>query len=107
MRLPRWSAALIWRYTMPKMAVVATVVARTNAMATRTAEDRKNSSIGVQHEAGPTDVRDQRRMAANIDLFAQIADVHIDDIGLQRKVVVPDIVEQHRPRDHLARMTQE
>jgi hypothetical protein len=43
--------------------VVATVVATTNAMATRTADDRKNSSICVQHEAGSADIQDQRSVA--------------------------------------------
>src|ERR1700733_9530659 len=107
MRLPRWSAALICRYTMPKMAVVATVVASTKAIATRTADDRRNSSIGVQHEAGPADIGDQRGLAPDVDFLAQIADVDVDDIGLQREVIVPHIPEQHRPRDHLAGMTQE
>src|ERR1700722_2793364 len=106
-RLLLWSAALIWRYTMPKIPVVATVVATTNAMATRTAGDRKNSSIVVQHETGSTDIHDQRGAAPYVDLLAQIADVHVDDIGLEREVVVPHVLEQHRARDHLTGMAQE
>src|ERR1700733_4210734 len=106
-RLLLWSAALIWRYTMPKIPVVATTVAMTNAMATRTAEDRKYSSMVVQHETGSTDIHDQRSATLYVDLLAQIADMHVDDIGLERKVVVPHVLKQHRARDHLVGMTQE
>src|SRR6266478_3687935 len=89
------------------MAVVATTVTTTNARATRTAEDLKNSSICVQHETCSADVYNQRAAAAHVDLLPQIADVDVDDIGLQREMVLPHILEQHRPRDHLAGMTQE
>src|ERR1700753_3634148 len=106
-RLLLWSVALVWKYTSPKIPVVATVVANTNAMATRTAEDRKNSSIVVQHETGSTDIHDQRSAAPYVDLLAQIADMHVDDIGLERVMVVPHVLQQHPARDHLAAMAQE
>src|ERR1700721_1452409 len=98
-RLLLWSVALIWKYTRPKIPVVATVVANTNAMATRTAEDRKNSSIVVQHETGSTDIHDQRSAAPEVDLLAQIADMHVDDVGLKREGEMPHPLGQQRARD--------
>src|SRR5579859_5520787 len=99
-------ASLIWKYTRPKTAVVATTVTKTNARATRTAEDLKNSSICVQHEARSADIGDQRRKTPRIDLFPQIADVDIDDVGLEREVVLPHFLQQHRAGDYLAGMPQ-
>src|SRR6202051_3641277 len=42
-----------------------------------------------------------------VDLRAQPRNVDIDDIGLRVEVVVPDVLEQHRARHHLAGMLHE
>src|ERR1700731_439470 len=93
-------ASLISRYTRPNTAVVAAVVTSTKASATRTAEERKNSSIRSQHEARPADIDDQRRRAFGVDFFPQVTDVDVDDVGLKREVILPDILQQHRAGDH-------
>src|SRR5579864_7393941 len=53
-------ASPIRKYTSANTAVVATVVTNTKAIATRTAEERRNSSIRGQHEARSADIDDQR-----------------------------------------------
>src|ERR1700729_3802811 len=92
-------ASPIRKYTRPNTAVVATVVTSTKASATRTAEERKNSTIRIQHVARAAYIPDQRRRTLCVDLFPQIADVDVDDVGLKRKVILPDLLQQHRPRD--------
>src|SRR6201986_5465864 len=87
--------------------MVVAVVTSTKASATRTAEERKNSSIRVEHETRSPNVHDQRRRTPGIDLLAQIADMDVDDIGLERKVVLPHFLKQHRPRDDPSGMAQE
>src|SRR4051812_42471631 len=37
-----------------------------------------------------------------VDLFAQAADEHVDDVGLRIEVVVPDVRQDHRFRHDLA-----
>src|SRR5580692_6070462 len=102
-RMRRFLASLaspIRKYTRPNTAVVAAVVTSTKASATRTAEERKNSSIRSQHEARPADIHDQRRRAFCVDFFPQVTDVDVDDVGLQREVILPDVLQQHRAGDH-------
>src|SRR3569832_290376 len=89
------------------MAVVAAVVTSTKARAARTAEERKNSSIRIQHEARAAYVHDQRGRAFCVDLFPQVADVDVDNIGLERKVILPDLLQQHGSRDDPPWMTKE
>jgi len=63
-------------------------VTKTNARATRTAEDlKKFKHLFVQHEACPADIHNQRGAAPRVDLLPQIADVDVDDIGLEREMV--------------------
>jgi hypothetical protein len=59
----------------------------------------------VQHEAGAANVDDQRGSASHFNLFSQIADVNVHDIGLKRKVIMPYILEQHCARNYLIGMT--
>src|ERR1700733_7728334 len=48
---------------------------------------------------------DHRRHAPiEADLPAQMADVHVDHVGLRIEVVVPDRLEQERASDDLARV---
>src|SRR5581483_6948023 len=101
-RMSRFLASLaspIRKYTRKNTAVGATVVTITNARARRTADDRKNSSTGVQHETGSANIDNQRRRPLGVDFLAQIADMHVDHIGLEREVILPDVLEQHRARN--------
>ena len=38
-------------------------------------------------------------------LRAQPRDMHVDDIGLRIEMIVPDVLEQHGARHHLAGMS--
>src|ERR1700722_11125464 len=100
-------ASPIRKYTRPNTAVVAAVVTSTKASATRTAEERKNSSMSVQHEARAADVHDQRWRAFCVDLFPQVTDVDVNDVGLEREMILPDFLQQHGPRDHSSGMAKE
>src|ERR1700733_334181 len=93
--------------TRPNTAVVPPVVANTKASATRTAEERKNSSVRIQHESSAAYIHDQRRRAFGVDLFPQVADMDVDDVGLEREVILPDLLQQHGARDDPSRMAQE
>src|ERR1700761_439953 len=79
----------------------------TKASATRTAEERKNSSVRIQHESRATDVHDQRGHPLGVDLLSQIADVDVDDVGLEREVILPDFLQQHGARDDPSWVAQE
>jgi hypothetical protein len=50
---------------------------------------------------------DERREALRVDLAAQAADVHVDDVGAGIEVVAPDLLEDHRAREHVARVAHE
>ena len=43
-------------------------------------------------------------LAPLVDLLTQTADVDVDDIRLRIEVVIPHLLQQHRPRHHLAGM---
>src|SRR3984957_14553991 len=89
-RMRRFLASLaspIRKYTRPNTTVVAAVVTSTKARATRTAEEQKNSSMSVQHEARAADIQDQRGRTLWVDLFPQSADVDVDDVGLEREMI--------------------
>jgi hypothetical protein len=45
---------------------------------------------------------DQLHLEAFVDFAAQPADVALDDVGARVEMNVPDVLEQHRARDHLA-----
>src|ERR1700722_6805236 len=93
-------ASPIRKYTRPTTAVVATVVTSTKASATRPAEERKNSSIRIQHETRAAYIHDQRGRTFCVDLFPQVTDVDVDDVGLEREMILPDLLQQHGPRDY-------
>src|SRR5699024_6344800 len=46
----------------------------------------------------------QGRVIGNAEFGAQVTDMHVDDVGLGVKMVVPDIFQQHGARDQLAGM---
>src|SRR5262245_14061976 len=53
----------------------------------------------------PSHRMDQLRFEAFVDLGAQPAYVGLDDVRMRVEMNVPDVFEQHRARNHLARMT--
>src|SRR5216683_4024347 len=65
-----------------------------------------SSVQGLQHVADAADRVDQR-LAAGVDLLAQVADVQLDDMGLAAEVVVPDPVQDLRLGQHPARVALE
>src|SRR5579863_9694325 len=87
---------------MPKISEVAAVIARAKPSATRKADERRTSSVRIEHEPGAANVLDQRRPAGDVDLAPEVADVHIDDVGFRREAIVPHPLQQHRAGDDLA-----
>src|SRR4051794_24293690 len=61
------------------------------------------SAFRLQAEADAADGVDQRPPERPLELAPQVADVDVDDIGRPLEVLVPDVVEQRRAADHLAR----
>src|SRR5271156_6067760 len=55
----------------------------------------------------PSNRMDQLGFEAFVELGAQPADVGFDDIRARVEMNVPDVLEQHRARDHLASVTHE
>ena len=41
-------------------------------------------------------------LEALVDLGAQARDVDVDDVGLRVEMIIPDVLEQHGARHHLA-----
>jgi len=58
-------------------------------------EGFSNDITGASHRA------DQRREARWVDLFAQTADVHVDQVGTRVEVIAPDFLEDHHSRQNL------
>ena len=56
----------------------------------------------TDHVSRAADGVDQRVLEALVDLGAQAADMHVDDIGLRVEMIVPDVLQQHGARHHLA-----
>src|SRR6202044_3938831 len=63
---------------------------------------RQPSVIRVQFEADRPDGDDNAPIAARVELAAQIADLHVDDVGVRRGLEIPNVLEQHRSSDGLA-----
>src|ERR1043166_4682730 len=57
-------------------------------------------STGAKSHAA--DRVDERIGLVIVDLAPHAPDVHVDDIGRRIEMQVPDVLEQHRPRHHLA-----
>jgi len=49
----------------------------------------------------------QRAGSPGIDLLPELADMHVDHVGLWVEVMFPDVFEEHRPRDHLVDVASE
>jgi hypothetical protein len=58
---------------------------------------RKPRVIRVQFEADRSDRNDDAAIACRVELAAQIADLHVDNVGVRRGLEIPNILEQHRP----------
>src|SRR6185437_13692892 len=68
---------------------------------------RKPSVIHVQFEADRPDRDDDAPIAGPVELAPQIAHLHVDDVGVRRGLHIPNLLEQHRPRDGLAGVAHE
>src|SRR5271165_4557540 len=53
-----------------------------------------------QHEPDPTDGVQQPGTAVGLQLAAQVADEHVDDVGVGGEVIAPHQLEQLRARQH-------
>src|SRR5919202_2658153 len=65
---------------------------------------RKSLSVVTDHVSGAADRVQERPVEALVNLGPQTRDVHVNDVGLRIEVIVPDIFEQNRARDDMARM---
>src|SRR5689334_9943563 len=65
---------------------------------------KRISAPRMQTVAGAAHRVQHRPREALVDLLAQAADMHVDHVGLRVEMIVPDILQQHRPRDDVPRM---
>src|SRR3954464_8975328 len=62
----------------------------------------KNSGLGPEDIADASHGVQQLLLERAIELFAQPADEHVDDVGLRVEVVFPHVRQDHRLRHDLA-----
>src|SRR3954451_19499883 len=75
----------------------------TNSVAYQSARRRpKNSGLRPEDISDASHRLQQLLLERPIDLFAQPADEHVDDVGLRIEVVFPDVRQDHRLRYDLA-----
>src|SRR5208337_1169065 len=86
---------------------VAAETAKQKASARRNAGARKTSTVCIKLEADRANVDDVIALTRRIEPAAQVADLHVDDVGLRHELEVPDVLEQHGPRHDLARPAHE
>src|SRR5580700_130884 len=65
------------------------------------ADERISLFMGAHHVAGIAHRAHQRLLRVVLELSAQLADVHVDDVGLRVEVIVPHRFQQHGTRHHL------
>jgi len=58
--------------------------------------------IRVQFEADRPDRDDDTSIAGRVEFAAQIADLHVDHVGVGGRLEMPNVLEQHRSGDRLA-----
>src|SRR5580698_4528130 len=85
-----------------KAAAVATEIVRAKPSARRKARALKTSIVHIQFETDGADIHNEASRAGGIELASQVADLHIDNIGLRHECEIPHILEQHRARHDLA-----
>src|SRR4051794_8072686 len=57
---------------------------------------------GGEHVARTSHRVQQRLLESLVELSAQPADVNVDDVGPRIEMIVPDLLEKHRPGDDAA-----
>src|SRR5215471_4073406 len=65
------------------------------------------SGLVLQDVAGSADRVEELLLLRPVDLAAQIADVHVDDVALGVEVEPPHVLDQHRPREDAAGVAHE
>src|SRR5215472_4809790 len=70
--------------------------------AMRKVTDFQNLAIGLDRITLAAQGMQQRRREALVDLVAQAADLHVNDVGARVEVAVPHRLEEHGAGDHLA-----
>src|SRR5689334_5969093 len=98
------SAVMVaWACTRTNPNITSTQAAKTPDAASvqRNVVVRMKSGRRTENESFATDVLYHRRVVAAVDLAAQPAHVHVDEIALWDDLVVPDFLEQHRARQQL------
>src|SRR5215510_11522017 len=65
------------------------------------------SGLVLQDVAGSADRVEELPLLRPVDLPAQIADVHVDDVALGVEVEPPHVLDQHRPREDAAGVAHE
>src|SRR3984957_19377358 len=81
----------------PRMASVSLNAVARNSLA----------SAVTYHVPRPAHGMQERRVEVAVDFGAQSRDMDVDHVGLRIEVIVPDVFEQHGPRDDLARVLHE
>jgi hypothetical protein len=64
--------------------------------------DRKVLARSLDTKPNPADSMDQWVVLRSIDLATDSSNVNVDDVGRGIEIVVPHVLQQHRPRDNLA-----
>src|ERR1700730_11016972 len=62
---------------------------------------RTKSGRGTEDKSHAADAVDHRRFMLGIDLVAQPAHMHVDEVGLRDEFVFPHLFEQHGTRQRL------
>src|SRR5579872_2225215 len=68
---------------------------------------RRCCLLHTKHESRPADARDERRFAFDIDLSANVAKMHVDNIRERHDVVPPNFSQERHARDDLIGMPHE
>src|SRR5512132_3706127 len=93
------------QYTTPKSTVTASANNDACITASRKLVPRKSSGRRTETISHATNGDDQLAREPLIDLVPQATDMRFHDRGLRIEMKVPNLLEEHRPGDHLARIT--
>src|ERR1700730_11105616 len=72
-----------------------------NVSAQRKLVVRKNSSRRTEYEPDAAHSVNERRLAGQIDLAAELSDVDVDEVGARIEVIMPNLLEEHGSGDDL------
>ena len=98
----RWIAAIS---TMPASSPISATAA--SAASVTRARRLRGAPHGRSTHPTPRTVCSDARLALGLELAAQVADEHVDHVGLDLGRVAPDVAEQLVAREHLAGMARE